>query len=300
MSSDYVSRLRSELLRAGAPQPARRRAKRALRQLRPLAVAAAIVAIVAAVVLSLPDGTEREVAAGTVRLEYRVQPAAAAEDTALCLRDRLSRLGVEGASVSATATGVTITAPAAARADVAAITQPGAFAIYDWELSVLGPGGQPAPDDASVTGGEDAGHSAAISEREAKARGRAVQAPDGRWFALGDTRVLTNAEVESAEPSTDTMIHEPIVVIHLTAEGQRAFRELTRGLARRGAAVTANQHLAITFDDRLASVPYLDWRRAPDGIGGDVQIAGGLTPQSARQIAAILSAGALPATLSPG
>src|SRR4029079_3962040 len=83
MSSDYISRLRGELLRAGAAQPARRRSARALRHLRPLAVAAAIAAIVAAVALTLPDGTEREVAADTVRLEYRVEPVAAALDTAV-------------------------------------------------------------------------------------------------------------------------------------------------------------------------------------------------------------------------
>jgi hypothetical protein len=47
-------------------------------------------------------------------------------------------------------------------------------------------------------------------------------------------------------------------------------------------------------------VPYINFREAPDGIDGarGSQISGGLTQQTARQIAAIVSTGPLPATLS--
>jgi len=297
MSSDYISRLRGELLRAGAAQPARRRSARALRHLRPLAVAAAIAAIVAAVALTLPDGTEREVAADTVRLEYRVEPVAAALDTAACLRDRLARLGVHGAKVTATTDGVTITGPAAARADLAAVTQPGELAVYDWERSVLGPRGLPAPDDPEVTGGEDAGHSAALSRREAESRGRAVRAGGDRWFALGDQPAFTNADITRAEASTDPAVNEPVVLIELTDAAQRRFRDFTRDLSRRGGDQRDNQHLAITLDDRLVAVPYIDWRQAPAGVDGPLHLAGGFTPETARQTAAILNAGPLPGKL---
>jgi preprotein translocase subunit SecD len=294
-SSDYISRLRGELLRAAAQEPAHRPA-RALRRFRPVVVAAALAAVVVAVALTFTDGTEREVAADGVRLEYRVEPAAAAEDTAACLRDRLDALGVEGATVTATPGGVTVTAPV----DVTALTQPGRFAIYDWESSVLGPRGRPAPDDERVTGGEGAGQMGALTQREAEERGPAFQTPEGGWFALGGTPALTNADIARASAATDPMNDEPIVVVDLTAEGERAFRELTRDVAHRGADFRTDQHIAITLDDRLASVPYISWREAPDGLDGPVQISGGLTPESARQLAAILSSGPLPATLSRG
>jgi preprotein translocase subunit SecD len=294
MSSDYIPRLRSELLRAGAQQPSRPLPKPTLRRLRPLAVAAVIVALIATVVLTVPGGSDPEVAADAVQFRYRVEPAAETQATALNLRERLSRLGVRGASVSTTATGVTITAPAAARADIAALTQPGRLAIYDWEESVLGPRGRPEPEDESVTGGENAGQAATLGEREAKARGHAVQTTSGGWYALGDTRALTNAEIAAAEPST---ADQASVSLLLTTEGRLALRTLTRDLARRGARLQTNQHLAITLDDRLVSVPYLDWQRAPDGLE-DIQIAGSETPHSARRIAAILNAGPLPASLS--
>jgi preprotein translocase subunit SecD len=296
MSDDYISRLRGELLRAGATQPARRRTARTLRHLRPLAVAAAIAALVVAVAMTLPDGPERE-AAGSARLEYRVAPAGAAEDAAACLRDRLARLGVEDATVTTTPGGLTVTAPSSARADVIALTAPGELAIYDWEHSVLGPRGVPEPEDPQVTGGEDAGHAAAISRREAESRGRAVRGDGDRWFALGDQPALTDKAVARAEAATDPATNEPIVIVQLTNTAQLRFRELTRSLAQDGARLRENQHLAITFDDRLVSVPYINWREAPDGLDGPLQIAGGLTTQSARQLAAILNAGPLPAKL---
>jgi SecD/SecF fusion protein len=57
----------------------------------------------------------------------------------------------------------------------------------------------------------------------------------------------------------------------------------------------------IAIDDQIVSDPYIDHRQAPDGIdgAGGAQISGGLTTQTARQLAAILSTGPLPATLSP-
>jgi SecD/SecF fusion protein len=63
----------------------------------------------------------------------------------------------------------------------------------------------------------------------------------------------------------------------------------------------ALQHIAIVLDDRIASVPFIDFRQVPDGIDGreGAQIQGGLTPERTRQIAAILNSGPMPATLAP-
>jgi preprotein translocase subunit SecD len=90
-------------------------------------------------------------------------------------------------------------------------------------------------------------------------------------------------------------------VLDLTAAGQQAFEALTRGLANRGSDAGARQHLAIVVDDRIVAVPFIDYRQAPDGIRGSaaLQISGGLSKASAARLAALLSAGPLPAGLVP-
>ena len=87
------------------------------------------------------------------------------------------------------------------------------------------------------------------------------------------------------------------------------FSRLTREVARRGAdgakpgqsPIAAAQHIAIVLDDRIVSTPFIDFRHVPDGIDGrrGAQISGGFTPDVARQTAAILDSGPLPATLEP-
>ena len=60
-----------------------------------------------AIVRALPDGGrgERGAPAGqTVRLEYRVEPARAAEATAQTMRARLAAAGIEGAGVTVSST----------------------------------------------------------------------------------------------------------------------------------------------------------------------------------------------------
>ena len=311
MSSDYIPRLRRELLRAGATTPSR--FARPARALRPLVAVAAIALVAVAVVLALPRGERPiETSAGTLHLSYRGEPSASAA-TARIMNDRLAAAGVRGAGVSAGAGGsVALTVPASARADVAALVHSGRLAIYDWERSVLGPRGDPAPHDATVTGGQDAGRSAETTE--AVAEGRAQRSPGGRavramsqagdgWFALGGPPALINADIRRARADVDPATKEPIVVLDLTADGRKAFASLTRELAHRGAAngggLDAAQHFAIVVDDRIMSVPFIDSRREPDGIGGSagVQISGGLTPETARRLAALLSAGPLAADL---
>ena len=321
MSSDYIPRLRRELLRAGATEPSRWAP--AARGLRPLAAAAAVALVALALVLAVPWGDEQpsrpvETPPSTIQLTYRGEPSGAA-DSARVMRDRLAVAGVRDAGVSVAAGGsLTITVPAAARADVAALVQSGRLAIYDWERSVLGPRGTPAPGDADVTGAPDAGGSAATTKSVAEARaaraaeGHAVRAlstdPDG-WFALGGAPALTNADIQGARADVDPTNQEPIVALHLTAGGQKAFTALTRDLARRGNAnavpgegVEAAQHFAIVIDDRIVSVPFIDFRQTPDGLDGaaGMQIQGGLTPDTARQLAALLSAGPLAADLERG
>jgi preprotein translocase subunit SecD len=308
MSSDYIPRLRAELLRAGAQkQRAPWRPDRV--PLRPLVPAAAVALIVAALVVAWPAGREDESAAPqtpTTKLAYRTDPVRA-DEVAEILRTRLAHAGVD-ARVAVSGGRLTITAPEGARADVAALAQRGSFAIYDWESSVLGPRGKPAPSDPAVTGGENAGRGAAVSRAEAQVRGvragfanivRADGGAPNQWFALGGEPWMTSACIGHARPATDQTSGEPTVAIDLNAEGRKVFADLTRQVAHRGADREANQHLAIVIDDRIVAAPFIDYRQTPDGIDGSkgVQIEGGLTEQTANQTAAVLDSGPLPADL---
>ena len=144
---------------------------------------------------------------------------------------------------------------------------------------------------------------AARSRAERVAGGRAVQA-DGGWFALAGDPALTNADVARAR--VDRAADSPTVALDLTPAGQQAFRTLTRALARRGAdqavggdPLQSSQHLALVLDDRLVSVPYINWREAPDGIDGadGAFLSDAPVVEQAQLDAAVLSAGPLPGTL---
>ena len=92
-------------------------------------------------------------------------------------------------------------------------------------------------------------------------------------------------------------------MLALTSSGRSAFEELTRELARRGEARSdRRQNFAIVLDDRILSVPFIDHRHVPDGIDGrrGMQIStADLTPDDARRIASLLTAGPLEAKLEP-
>jgi len=310
MSTDYVSRLRAELLRAGAVGHAPRRA-RAVRRVRPLIAATAICLLVLGAVFVL-QGNRRDEAPsqGAVALTYDV-PAGDVTQAAQILRERLAALGVK-AEVSAAGRTLTISAPAGTRDDVTALTAPGDLAIYDWEASVLGPDGAPAPADSAVTGGPDAGHAAALTEDEARSRvamcpgAVAVQGESG-WFALSGISALYNGDIAKARADQDPN-GGASVMLSLTPHGQQAFSTLTRRLADRGLRqarsgdpLQSSQHLAIVLDGRIVSIPYVNWREAPDGIDGadGVQISGLRSDDQAKQTAALLSAGPLP-RMTPG
>jgi preprotein translocase subunit SecD len=241
----------------------------------------------------------------------------AAEQTAQILRTRLASAGISEAVVTPSRAGITVVVPAAARADAAALTQPGELAIYDWEDSVVGPDGATAPTDPAVTGGDDAGHAGSTTRADAEARvagranARVVRAfgAENRWFALAGAPAITNAQLARARSAVDPVAREPTVALDFTPEGQNAFRELTRAVAERGAdnarpvsdPLAGLQHFAIVVDDQIVSVPYIDFHTSPDGIDGSqgTQILDNLTPQTARRLAALLNAGPLPAPVQP-
>ena len=134
MSSDYLSRLRAELLRAGAAEQARHRRARAVARLAPLAAAAAVAVLVVALVLAWPGERRDELPAqlprDTVTLAYRLQTGDV-NAAAQIMRARLNAAGI-AAEVNVRDRTVTITAPHAARSAVTTLTETGHFAIYDW------------------------------------------------------------------------------------------------------------------------------------------------------------------------
>jgi hypothetical protein len=373
--SEYIPRLRQELVAAAARERAGQRRRLAVRPRRVglvLAGAVMVVALVLAVraievandeqpVVALPPG---------IALSYRVTPApggdaaAEAERAAEVLRARINAVGITGARIAVAGDRVGVDDDSADLGAIAALAVPGKLGIYDWEASVLGSDGRPAPGDPSVTGGLGAGQEAAVSRYEAvvrasKAQGtqgppafwlvddatrevlagpqatrdaltsaeavpegaRVVEAPGGvrvvqaegagvgRWYAIDDSAALGNADVSNARAARDPASKDPIVAFDFTATGRTAFASLTREIAHRGQAAArpgedpmlAVQHLAIVLDDQIAAVPYIDFRHAPNGIGGrgGAQIQGGLSSQRAEQIATILKTGPMPATLVP-
>ena len=104
----------------------------------------------------------------------------------------------------------------------------------------------------------------------------------------------------------DTQTNQPVVLMQFTGAGKKAFHEITRREAQRGALggdCNAGrpppnvQHFAIVLDRQIQSTPYIDYCVNPDGIPGDngAQIdMGGSGLSDAKKLALVLQTGALP------
>ena len=110
----------------------------------------------------------------------------------------------------------------------------------------------------------------------------------------------------------DTQTNQPVVLMQFTGKGKKVFHDITRKEAQRGATACAGQsdpqaiqqcvqHFAIVLDREIQSVPYIDFKRNPDGIPGDngAQIdLGGGSLGDAKKLALVLQTGALPVTFT--
>jgi SecD/SecF fusion protein len=128
------------------------------------------------------------------------------------------------------------------------------------------------------------------------------------WWVVRDDPVLSGREIRNPEQNFDSGTGgQPIVTMEFDAAGRRAFADATRTIARRGAdnaainggpgdPAAASHHFPIRLDDDLLSTPYIDFRENPDGIDGTtgVQIAGGFTIASARDLVVMLALPPLP------
>jgi SecD/SecF fusion protein len=134
---------------------------------------------------------------------------------------------------------------------------------------------------------------------------RSYTYPSSQFFVVRDHVALSETDTVSPRQGTDAA-GSPDVSFGFTVKGANAFHRVTRTLARRGALLsglgqTLNQHFAVAVDDRLLTVPQIDFKAYPDGIpgSGGADITGGFTVQSARDLATQLRFGALPVALEP-
>jgi SecD/SecF fusion protein len=126
--------------------------------------------------------------------------------------------------------------------------------------------------------------------------------PNAQFYVLKDNVSLFGNEITNPQQSTDQG-GNPDVTFSFNSKGQNAFQNVTEAIAHRGDLVSGlgqalDQHFAVALDNKLVTVPQIDFKTYPDGIqGGGADITGGFTIQSAQDLATQLRLGALPINL---
>ena len=127
--------------------------------------------------------------------------------------------------------------------------------------------------------------------------------PDAQFYVLKDNVSLTGNEITNPRQSTDPS-GAPDVTFGFTSKGDSAFQHVTAAIARRGeldsiGQTSLIQHFAVALDNKLITVPQIDYHQYPHGVIGDsgAAIAAGFTISSARHFATELRLGALPINL---
>lgn len=127
--------------------------------------------------------------------------------------------------------------------------------------------------------------------------------PSAQFYVLKDHVSLFGNDITNPQQSTDQS-GNPDVTFSFTGKGEQAFQNVTSVIAHRGDRVSGlgqalNQHFAVALDNKLITVPQIDFKTYPDGIqgGGGADITGGFTIQSAQDLATQLRLGALPIQL---
>ena len=111
---------------------------------------------------------------------------------------------------------------------------------------------------------------------------------------------LFGNDLTNPQQSTD-QAGNPDVTFSFTPNGQKAFQNVTSQIAHRGDLASGlgqqlNQHFAVALDQKLITVPQIDFKTYPDGIrsSNGAEITGAFTIQSAQDLANQLRLGALP------
>jgi SecD/SecF fusion protein len=125
------------------------------------------------------------------------------------------------------------------------------------------------------------------------------------YYVLRDAPVISGKDISSPMETLDaTQNNDPVVEFGFKGSAGTTFTNFTAKLANRGSANTIGsvdnfQHFAVTLDNRLVTVPYINFLQNPYGIDSSSgsEISGGFTISSAQQLANLLSTGALPIQL---
>jgi protein-export membrane protein SecD/preprotein translocase SecF subunit len=149
----------------------------------------------------------------------------------------------------------------------------GATALLEWKLVEQGP---MSSRDALLTrtgGAVPPGTEVAAGAEEAS------------YYLVRRVPGITGTDIRSARPIRDEN-SQPAVAFSLTQDGARRFGQLT--------GEHVGRHLAIILDGRVQSAPQIDHRIG----GGEGHIRGRFTPEQAEDLAVVLRAGALPASMT--
>jgi SecD/SecF fusion protein len=111
-------------------------------------------------------------------------------------------------------------------------------------------------------------------------------AQEGARYVIEERIALAGDRLTDARLSFEQTTKEPVVSFRLDGVGARQFGEITR--------VNVGKPFAILLDDKVLSAPVI---REPI-MGGQGQISGNFSVQSATDLAALLRAGALPAPMT--
>jgi SecD/SecF fusion protein len=135
-------------------------------------------------------------------------------------------------------------------------------------------------------------------------------APDPKlnsYYVLNDDPALSGKEIKNPQQAFDNGTGgngQPNVSFNFTSSGRKTFEAVTKTIAQRGrnASLLGQQnlqHFAIVLDNRLISVPSIDFVQYPGGIdaANGSEITGGFTITSAQTLAQLLQTGALPIKL---
>jgi SecD/SecF fusion protein len=143
---------------------------------------------------------------------------------------------------------------------------------------------------------------------QAQTRNNAPNPREDSYYVLNDNPALAGKDVKNPQQSFDNGAGgtgQPIVQFDFTSKARSTFQQVTKAIAKRGSNESLPgqvnlQHFAIVLDNRLISVPSIDFRQYPDGIDASngSQIQGGFTIDSAQKLADLLKTGALPIKLA--
>jgi preprotein translocase subunit SecD len=122
--------------------------------------------------------------------------------------------------------------------------------------------------------------------------GRSVgaRAEGDRVYVVGKTAIVGGTDVRSADAGHKSTTNQPIVNFFLTNAAGRKFGDFTREHNEESGA--ANSCLAIVLDNKV-----IEAANIKSQINDEGEIEGGFTEQSAKDVATLLTSGALPASM---